>query len=160
VAVDGPDLRGRTAQTPDVPEKFLLGEDPGRIGGEDPEQGELFLRQPDLAVTDRDLATGRVDQQLPHPYRLVEATVGTVQDGIDPGRETSSATEGALLRTTRLSVPESKASAKKPPLSERISANAPDFEDPPITPCGPPTQRHRPYTLRYRFRVHKRQYEA
>jgi hypothetical protein len=34
---------------------------------------------------DRDRAAGRVDLDLPHPHRLVEAAVATTEDRRDPG---------------------------------------------------------------------------
>src|SRR4029077_15084250 len=60
---------------------------PGRIGGEDAEQRELFLRQVDQAPADLDLATRRVDQQLADPHRALVAAVAAPQDRGDPGAQ-------------------------------------------------------------------------
>lgn len=87
VAVEGPGLGDRIAQAPDVAQQLLLGEDPGRVGGEDAEQGELFLCEVHLAIADHDPAAGGVDQQVPHPQRFIAAAVASAEDRLDPGAE-------------------------------------------------------------------------
>lgn len=82
--VERPGAAGGGTQAPDVAQEFVLAEHAGRIGGEDAEEGELLPGQVDLALADRHLAPRRVDQDLPHPDRLVVAAVTAAQGGRYP----------------------------------------------------------------------------
>ena len=82
MGVQGPRLRG-AAIGPDRREQVFLGEDPGRVGDEDAEEGELFLRERDRAAVDGDPVPGWVDDEIADAGRAFLEVVATAQDGAD-----------------------------------------------------------------------------
>jgi hypothetical protein len=83
VGVEGPGLRGAPVG-PDGVQELFLAEDPVRVGGEDAQQSELFLRKVDLALADGDPAACGVDDQLADPARPAAGMGAAAQDGADP----------------------------------------------------------------------------
>jgi len=64
-------------------QQLFLGEDAGRVVGEDAEEGEFLAQEGDGAAGDGYLAAEGVDDQLAH---LVAAVADeAAQDGADPG---------------------------------------------------------------------------
>lgn len=86
VRVQSAGLR-RAAVGPDRVEQLFLGEDPGRVGGEEAEQGELLLRQRDLAAADGDPPAQRVDDEVADAVGPLLRMGAAAEDGADPGAQ-------------------------------------------------------------------------
>lgn len=86
MGVEGAGLGG-AAVGPDRVQELFLRVDPEGVRGENAEEGELLLRQVDLAVAHRDPAPQRVDHEVADPARPVVGFRAPPQDGADPGAE-------------------------------------------------------------------------
>jgi hypothetical protein len=80
--IEGPRLGG-TAVGPDRGQQLFLGEDAGRIGGEDAEERVLLGGEGDEAAADGDPAPGRLEDQLTDAAGPVVGVRATAQDGAD-----------------------------------------------------------------------------
>ena len=72
------------AIAPDVAEQLLLGEDPGRVGCQRPQQRELLVGELDPAIADLDPPPGGVDQDLADPAGSMATVAAPPQDRDDP----------------------------------------------------------------------------
>jgi hypothetical protein len=86
VRIQGAGLRG-AAVGPDAVQQLFLGEDAHGVRGEDAEEGELFFREVDLAIADRDPAAQRVDDEVADAAGAVLGMDAAAEHGADAGAQ-------------------------------------------------------------------------